>query len=73
MFADDSGLHFYRVILSSAQKLLKESGTIFLEVGYNQMQLVQEISIKQGFKVRKIVKDLQNIERILVLEKIIQY
>ena len=73
LFADDSGLHFYRVILSSAQKLLKESGTIFLEVGYNQMQLVQEISIKQGFKVRKIVKDLQNIERILVLEKIIQY
>ena len=37
------------------------------------MQLVKEISIEQGFAVRKIVKDLQNIERILVLEKIILY
>ena len=73
MFADDKGLYFYKVILSSAQKILKAGGTIFLEVGYNQMQLVKEISIEQGFAVRKIVKDLQNIERILVLEKIISY
>jgi release factor glutamine methyltransferase len=71
LFADDNGLYFYKLILSSAQEILKEGGTIFLEVGYNQMESVQEISIKQGFAVRKIVKDLQNIERILVLEKII--
>ncbi len=69
LFAGDNGLHFYKAILISAQHLLKEGGTIFLEVGYNQIQLVKEISIKQGFSVKKIVKDIQNIERILVLEK----
>ena len=42
------GLDFYRIIASNAYKYLKDSGKIFLEIGYNQKDAVINILNQSG-------------------------
>lgn len=63
------GLRDYRQIAKISPLLLKDSGHILLEVGINQAQDVSEIFTSQGFKLVDIIKDLNQIDRCIILQK----
>lgn len=61
------GLDFYRIFAKEASDYLCEGGHILLEVGIDQAQAVE--SMFEGYDSR-IIKDLQGIDRIVLLTKL---
>ena len=61
------GLDFYRIIAEEGKKYLNKNGKIFLEVGINEAENVNELFSKNGFDCY-IKKDYNNIDRIVVGE-----
>jgi len=61
----DDGLTFHRRIAMVTSELLTSGGQLFLEVGYNQSQMVQRILKKSGFCSIKTFQDLAGIERVV--------
>ncbi len=61
----DDGLTFHRRIAMVTSELLTSGGQLFLEVGYNQSQMVQRILKKSGFCSIKTFRDLAGIERVV--------
>lgn len=57
------GLNFYRKICEDAKKYLKEDGVLFLECGEDQANDI--IKMLKGYKNAVIIKDLENIDRIV--------
>ena len=62
------GLDFYRQIIKSAPKHLNCNGKLYLEVGYDQAQLVAKL-LSKDFENIKIVKDYSGIERFIIAKK----
>lgn len=60
------GLRDYRQIAKISRNLLKEGGTVVLEIGIGQARDIIEIFEKQGFILLSVIKDLAQIERCLV-------
>lgn len=60
----EDGLEFYRRIADGAVKHLKESGMIFLEIGYDQADAVKQI-LSQNFEDIQIKKDLSGNDRVI--------
>jgi release factor glutamine methyltransferase len=61
------GLIFYRRIAEIASEILKANGKIIVEIGYGSLKEVEKIFTGAGLAVIRIVKDLQGIERVLVI------
>jgi release factor glutamine methyltransferase len=61
----DDGLDFYREILSRAGAHIKPTGSLIMELGYDQASAVADIATQNGFAVDSIIKDLSGIERIM--------
>lgn len=61
------GLKFYRIIVKEAWKHIKNNGKLFLEIGYNQREAVENL-LKESGKYFDIFskKDLGNNDRIVV-------
>ncbi len=57
------GLDYYRVIAKDAKKHLNDRGVLIMECGINQAKLVAEML--EGFALVEIIKDYENIERIV--------
>ncbi|VAX33240.1 Peptide chain release factor N(5)-glutamine methyltransferase [hydrothermal vent metagenome] len=64
------GLDFYRRILKAAPKYLRDGGYIVLELGLGQGVAVGEIAGECGLRVVRVLNDLSDIERVMVLEKL---
>lgn len=64
------GLIFYKKIAESAEMILKKNGLIFLEIGDNQDLDVEEIFIKNKFKLISKKKDLSQKYRAMSFELI---
>lgn len=62
------GLVFYRAIASTGGLRLRDQGRIFLEIGDNQQEAIENIFINQGFFVRDSIKDYRQTPRVLVME-----
>ncbi|MCX5669354.1 MAG: peptide chain release factor N(5)-glutamine methyltransferase [Candidatus Omnitrophica bacterium] len=61
------GTDFYRRIISQAAGYLKEDGFLILEMGLGQRSAIEDILRKsKNFKVIEIIKDYNNIERVMV-------
>ncbi len=60
----EDGLDFYKKISKQCKNYLTEKGVILLECGYNQAQDVKDLF--SGFSRVEIIKDYENIERIIV-------
>jgi release factor glutamine methyltransferase len=60
-----SGFHFYEIISSKSNYLLKSGGKLFFEVGKGQFSKVSEILKKNNFQNINIKKDYLNIERVI--------
>lgn len=59
------GLNFYRQIAAEAKNFLKDSGKIFLEIGFGQEKLVSEIFLKNNFSHIDSALDLSGVVRVL--------
>ena len=59
------GLDFYRVICEKWRDALCENGMLFFEVGIGQADEVLRIMRTNGFGDIQIVKDLNNIPRVV--------
>ena len=62
----EDGLYFYRNIITKAPQYLQEQGTLYLEIGYNQKEAVEQIAI-QTKQYTKIIhrKDLEGNDRVI--------
>ena len=65
----EDGLYHYRQIASITPPLLPKGGYVLLEVGINQSQAVADIFKQAGLQLIKIVVDLGQIERCIILKK----
>jgi release factor-specific protein-(glutamine-N5) methyltransferase len=62
----DDGLDFYRTIAANVGRFLKVSGTLVLEIGYNQAGAVTELLTAAGFNNVTVMKDYSGNDRIIV-------
>ena len=60
------GLDFYRKISSQASSYLVDKGLLIYEIGYDQGQSVKGIMEIEGFKDIEIIKDLNDLDRIVL-------
>mgnify|MGYP001558663648 CR=1 FL=1 len=66
----NDGLSFYRGIIPRAGRLLKNGGFLALEMGFLQRQGIEEIIKSQDrLRLKEVIKDYSDIERIMVMEK----
>lgn len=65
----EDGLDFYKILINEAHKYLKKDGKIFLEIGYDQKQEVENL-VKRSKHYKKIetIKDLSQNDRVIILE-----
>lgn len=63
---DEKGLEFYEKITKDAPKILNKNGYLLFELGIGQSENVKEIMGKSGFSQIEIIKDLANIDRVIV-------
>ncbi|MCX7876176.1 MAG: peptide chain release factor N(5)-glutamine methyltransferase [Melioribacteraceae bacterium] len=61
---NNDGVTFYKLIIDKSIKWLKPNGYLFFELGYNQRKVV-EFLMNENFNQIKIVKDFQNIDRVI--------
>ena len=66
---EKDGLTFYREISAKISTKLKEKGKLFFEVAQGQSEEVVEIMAKNNFKNIGVIKDYQNIDRIIFGER----
>lgn len=63
---DDKGLEFYEQIIKDAPKILNKGGYLLFELGLGQSKDVAEIMNETGFEKIQVVKDLSNIDRVIL-------
>lgn len=63
---DEAGVEFYEKIASQAHNYLNNGGCIAFEVGINQACLVVEILKNNDFEQIEVLKDVSDIERVVV-------
>ncbi len=66
------GLDFYRRIISRAGNYLNESGLLAFEMGINQADLIKEMLKKEKFSDIKIIKDYNDIERVIIARRLVK-
>jgi len=59
------GLVFYRRILQIAGQLLSKGGKVYLEMAQGQCSQIRELFTLSGLNNIKVIKDYQNIERVI--------
>jgi len=63
------GLDFYRHIIDKVADYLEENGLLAFEVGINQADLVKAMLVKEKFRDIKIIKDYNNIKRVVIARR----
>lgn len=58
------GLTYYKTIINKSSKWLKKDGYLFFEIGYNQGKDVENLMNEYFYDI-KVVKDLQNFDRVI--------
>jgi release factor glutamine methyltransferase len=65
------GLAFYRKIIRNSAHYLKEKGLLMMEMGFNQREALEDIfQDSWNFKVIEVVKDYNNIDRVIVARRL---
>jgi len=67
--AGKDGLDYYRRIIPQAVNYLKDNGLLIFEVGLNQAYPVKGMLEKEGFGQTELIKDYNNIERVVAAKK----
>ena len=66
---DEKGLEFYEKIIAQAPKYLNLGGYLLFELGIDESKDVAQLMQNAGFKSIQVVKDLANIDRVIVGQK----
>ena len=64
--SDSDGLEFYKRIISEAPVYLNNGGFLMFELGINESIIVAELMKEHGFVSIQVVKDLANIDRVIL-------
>jgi release factor-specific protein-(glutamine-N5) methyltransferase len=64
------GLDFYRKIIDQSQHVLKKSGILAFEIGYNQGETVKLLMEDNNFSNVRVIKDFACLDRIVIGIKI---
>ena len=70
LLGGEDGLDFYRVIIENYKNSLKPQGMLAFEFGINEAGRVKSILTDHGFDNIKIVKDFNEIERVVTAIKV---
>lgn len=66
----EDGMYFCRGVIKECPRYLKENGYLIMEMGYGQSEAIQDIALAtKKFKITEIIKDYQEIERVIVLKR----
>jgi release factor glutamine methyltransferase len=64
------GLDLYRAIISRAHEYLASGGTLAMEVGFDQAEVVARmLADSKKYKVKQVIRDYNSIQRIVVATK----
>ncbi len=63
-----NGLEFYREILSHAGSILQKGGKLYFEMGIGQSGKIKDLFLENNFTNIDVIKDYQNIDRIITGE-----
>jgi release factor glutamine methyltransferase len=63
------GLSVIQKVIEKSSKLIKKNGILVLEMAFDQKDKVMKILKKEGFYVKKIIKDLANKDRCITAIK----
>lgn len=69
LYGGTDGLYFYREIVKNSSDYLNEKGVLAFEIGYNQMEIIEEMLIQNNFEVILKMKDFAGFDRIIVGRK----
>lgn len=69
LFAQNNGLYFYQNIFAKLNQYLNNDGFAIFEFGIKQSKLIQSLAKYYGLNIYKIVNDLNNIPRVIILNK----
>ena len=64
------GLTLIRRLINEAPGFLKENGHLLIEIGFDQSEAIPDLVDPNMWRLLRIVPDLQQIPRIVVLEKL---
>ena len=64
-----NGLDCFKKIIMEFYKYLKPNGIIFMEIGYNQKRIIEELFIKYGYKNISFFNDLSGKARVVCVKK----
>jgi release factor glutamine methyltransferase len=65
LLAGESGLYFIENLIPKCRELLQPAGRLFLEIGYDQSEQVQQLCIQNQFTNIELIKDYNNFTRIV--------
>lgn len=64
------GLDFYRRIINASRGRIKEGGMLIMEMGFKQKRKIKNIFQKyENFEIIEVVKDYNNIDRVVIARK----
>jgi release factor glutamine methyltransferase len=66
----NDGLDLIKKVIYKTEYILKDNGTLALEIGNGQFKKVSEILLKNNFKIEHIIKDYQSNIRCIISNKI---
>jgi release factor glutamine methyltransferase len=69
LFGGADGLDFYRRLLAETARILKPQGYLVLEIGFSQLEAISEIVTGSGLRLCDVTRDLQDIPRVLCLQR----
>ena len=61
----EDGLYFYRKIVDTAKKYIKDEGYVVFEIGNDQAEDVQHLFVDSGYSDIHVVKDLSENDRVV--------
>jgi len=64
-----NGLDCFKKIIMEFHKYLKPNGIIFMEIGYSQKRLIEELFIKYGYGNINFFNDLSGKARVVCVKK----
>ena len=61
----EDGLYFYRILAKESPRYLKQGGWLYMEIGYDQSEAVEQLLAQTGFTQIHKEKDLAGLDRVV--------
>lgn len=68
LFGENNGLLAYEEIAQGVKSFIRNNSVVFLEIGYNQGELVKKIMHNNGFNNVSIKRDLAGLDRLIITQ-----